>query len=91
MKKNKKADFNVINTFCNLSEALESLGDKEFNKTVEMLENGPYTSEIAENLLQLSKYLHINPLEAMLLWRPIPNNLSAKTLSISMTSPDSST
>jgi len=66
MKKNKKADFNVIDTFCKLSEIMENMGTDRFNTTVDMLKNGPYTAEIAEETLRLSQYLHTTPLETML-------------------------
>ena len=62
MKKNKKADFDVINTFCALSEYLEGTGVERFNNMVETLESGQSVSEWDEVILELSKYLHTTPI-----------------------------
>ena len=66
MKKNKKADFDVINTFCALSVYLEGTGAERFNYMVETLEGGSYESEWEEDILLLSKYLHTTPMETLL-------------------------
>ena len=75
MKNNKKADFNVIKTFCTLSEALEEIRVHDFKNIIDELGNQiPITScdalsfiqeDLDQDLIRLSEYLHTTPLQTL--------------------------